>query len=174
MGRDKAFVEIGDVPMVRHVANALHTVTDDIIVVGKPGPVLDLPTLPDAGPPHRGPLAGVVAALRHVGGPIVVVAVDQPFLERAVLEALISRFDGSRPVVPVDEGILQVTCAAYPVGFLDGAERQLAAGGSLRRAVRHSSHDAWSDWPGDGRSWFSLDTPKRVDEAILRFGHPPM
>lgn len=167
-------VEIGRVPMIEHVARAARHVADHVIVVGRNEPILGIPSIPDDGPPQQGPLAGVVAALRAADGPILALAVDQPFLERELLERLVARFDGHRPVVPLDDGVLQVTCAVYPSSFLEIGERHVQEGGSLWRALRESDIDAWSDWPGDGRSWLSVDTPEAIDDALRRFGHPPM
>ncbi len=174
MGTDKATVEIGGVPMIDYVAGVARQVTRPVIVVGGVERSGTLRTIPDAGAPHQGPLAGVVAALRAAEGPILALAVDQPFVQREFLEQLLARFDGHRPVVPVDQGVLQVTCAVYPSGFLALGERHLQEGGSLWRALRESDLDAWKDWPGDGRSWLSIDTPEALEEAIGRFGHPPI
>jgi molybdopterin-guanine dinucleotide biosynthesis protein A len=82
-----------------------------------------------------------------------------------------------RPVVPVDEGERQTTCAAYPPGLGDLAREELEAGGSLQSLLDRTAFDPvveeeWRRWGEDGRSWFSADTPVRLAEGLARFGAP--
>ena len=180
MGRDKALVDVAGKPMVRRVADALEPVTDSLVVVGRSAPVADLATIPDEVVGPVGPLAGVAAAMASAlaaGGPlaaVVVVAVDLPFVRRDTLQRLVFGFEG-RAVIPVDQGVRQVTCAVYPAAWAAAARRELDGGGSLQSLLDrmpHRSVDApeWQAWDEDGRSWFSVDDEASLAEGLARFG----
>lgn len=174
MGTDKAFVEIHGRTMLASVAEALSAVVDDIVVVGR-AELEGYRAIPDE-TPHQGPLTGVVTALR-LGEDILCVAVDQPFLLQTTLRALAEAGrdqDQPRPVVPHVDGFTQVTCAFYPVAFLDTAARALEEGKPLWRALTESGYETFVAPPEeDGRSWLSIDTPEDLADATVRF-QPPM
>lgn len=178
MGRDKAYVEIDGRSMLSCVADTLAQVTGDIVVVGRTS-AGGYASVPDS-IPHKGPLAGVVTALRS-GASILAVAVDQPFVQIATLEALLRLAEDQLvverplPVVPHSDGFAQVTCAFYPANFLRTAEQALGQGSSLRTALGSFGYEPWTDFPPgeDGRSWFSVDTPEGLQEGLRRF-QPPM
>ncbi|HEY5650688.1 MAG TPA: NTP transferase domain-containing protein, partial [Acidimicrobiia bacterium] len=113
MGEDKALVEVAGRPMLAWVATALEASTDRILVAGpERAGWSDLTFVNDAGAPHRGPLAGVAAAMPHVdqGDLVVVVGVDQPWVRTETLRSIVAKFV-ERPVVPVPDGVRQTTCA---------------------------------------------------------------
>lgn len=177
MGEDKALVEIAERPMVSWVADALEDVCPRRVIAGRAVNLGGLVAIPDASEPHRGPLAGLVAALGD--GPetaVVLVAVDQPWVQARTVQALVERFTGV-PVVPIDEGIPQTTCAVYPKALLPAATDVFERGGSIRRLLEVVEFDAvgpetWATWGEDGRSWFSVDTPEAAVEGRRRFGAP--
>lgn len=178
MGRDKALVAIGGVPMVERVAAALRAVAGEVIVVGRTQPVAGLPALPDTVSGPRGPLAGLVAALAAAGGrPVVLVAVDQPLVVAATLANLAALAESVRAVVPMAGGARQVTCAVYPPAWAGEAAAELTDGGSIQSLLDRLPHvtvdeAVWRAWGEDGRSWMSVDTIDDVSraEAVLA-GH---
>lgn len=178
MGRDKALVEVGGVPMVERVAAALRAVAGEVIVVGRTQPVAGLPALPDTVSGPRGPLAGLVAALAAAGGrPVVLVAVDQPLVVAATLANLAALAESVRAVVPMAGGARQVTCAVYPPAWAGEAAAELTDGGSIQSLLDRLPHvtvdeAVWRAWGEDGRSWMSVDTIDDVSraEAVLA-GH---
>lgn len=171
MGRDKALVAIGGVPMVERVAAALRAVAGEVIVVGRTQPVAGLPALPDTVSGPRGPLAGLVAALAAAGGrPVVLVAVDQPLVVAATLANLAALAESVRAVVPMAGGARQVTCAVYPPAWAGEAAAELADGGSIQSLLDRLPHvtvdeAVWRAWGEDGRSWMSVDTIDDVSRA---------
>ncbi len=175
MGHDKAQVEVAGRPMVEWVVSAMREVCEDVVLAGSRETPAGLTCLPDPGTPHRGPLAGLVAALhefpgRHLG----VVAVDQPWIRVETMRRL-GNAAGGLAVVPVDGGVRQTTCAVYPPGLVATAEAELAGGGSMQSLLDVASFAPvvdWASWGEDGRSWFSVDTPEAIDEALRRFGDP--
>ncbi len=171
MGVDKALVELDGRPLVSHVAGALESVCDDIVVIGRREPVAGIESVPDDFDGRLGPAAGVATALRLAGTrPVVVSAVDQPFLRSATLHRLVD-FGGS--AIPQD-GVLQVMCAVYGPDLLDPVTWAVEDGVPLWRVMRMKARIVtdveWRSWGEDGRSWFSVDTPGALGEGVRRFG----
>lgn len=172
MGQDKADVMVRDATMLEMVGAAVDAATGHTILLG----------------PHRagwecwpdsvhvdGPLAGIATALaRAAEDVVVVVAVDHPFVRAATLDRLLDRCKG-RPVVPVDaHGVRQVTCAVYPTSISANAVEEANSGGSIQSLLDRVAFDAvvpeeWSEWREDGRSWFSVDSPEALGQALALF-----
>lgn len=176
MGLDKAEISIAGIPMVELVVAETRRLDADVVLVGGP-PRAGIPVLDDLRPGRRGPLAGLEAALVRGGGPVVLVAVDQPYVRAETLEGLLA-LDGDA-VVPVDAGHPQVTCAVYrrtclPAvqALLDDADGANLRGVLARVETTRVEEATWRGWGEDGRSWFSVDDPIRLDEALRRFGAP--
>ncbi|MGH8987609.1 MAG: molybdenum cofactor biosynthesis protein MoaE [Acidimicrobiales bacterium] len=136
MGRDKATLEVGGVPLARRVAGALAAATSLAVEVG-PG-TSGLPSVREE-PPGSGPLAAVVAGwaelVRRTGEklPAVVLACDLPWVTAELVSWLAGR-PGGVSVVPLRDGVAQPLCARWGVADLERAGAQLAAGErSLRR-----------------------------------------
>lgn len=175
MGVDKAHVRVGTKTMLDHVVTALRAVTDEVVVVGRSESLPDVSTLADLGTPHQGPLAGLLAAVEAFPASLLAVAaVDQPWIRSATLAHLLE-MAGRLPVVPVDDGIRQTTCAVYPSDALDGVREELEGGGSIQSLVDRASFrpvidTEWRSWDEDGRSWFSADSTIEIAEGVERFG----
>ena len=177
MGTDKALVEVAGRPMVEWVAAALTAVTDRMVIVGRVG--LDgFEAISDPVEGPVGPLAGVVAALAEAAASgstgVLVVAVDQPFLQPATLKGLVGLFEEAA-VVPVADGINQVTCAVYPVAWHADALAELQGGGSLQSLLNRTTPRLvlaaeWAEWGEDGASWFSVDDAESLAAGLERFG----
>lgn len=179
MGTDKAWVTVADRPMYEWVGQALEQVTGRVIVAGRAEPLGRYESVPDVGEAYRGPLSGLFAASNaHPSDPLLVVAVDQPWVQASTLRTVRLQFT-ELAVVPVDGGARQVLCAAYPAGLADLCAQELAAGGSIQSLIDVTSFDPVSDFEAeDGRSWFSADSPEAIADGLQRFGppgdHPPM
>ena len=163
--------------MLDHVVTALAEVSEEVVVVGRAESLPGVRTLPDIGTPHRGPLAGLVSAVEAFPTSLLaVVAVDQPWVRVMTLERLVDITD-RLPVVPVDDGIRQTTCAVYPSDALDGIRDELEGGGSIQSLLDRTSFrpvidTEWCAWGEDGRSWFSADSTADLAEGEERFGPP--
>ncbi|MEA2024292.1 MAG: molybdenum cofactor guanylyltransferase [Actinomycetota bacterium] len=174
MGSDKAAVPFASSTMLETVLNSVATVGDPI-VVGRTSAPNGVPAIPDRRQGSRGPLTGLEAVLEHEPGrTIVLVAVDHPFLRPQTLREMLA-LEGDA-VVPFDERWQQVTCAVYRPTFLRAASETLDAGcRSIISAldlvtVNLVGEVTWRSWDEDGRSWFSVDTPERLEEGLRRFG----
>lgn len=171
MGSDKALVEVDGEPMVERVARTLNLVCDDLLVVGRDGFLGGVPCIPDDHPGRLGPAAGVATALRVAAGrPVLVVAVDQPFLRIETLRYLASM---EQTTVPRDD-VLQITCALFTSEVLGAITAAVDDRVPLWKVVREKARivdeSEWRSWGEDGRSWFSVDTPASLVEGLKLFG----
>jgi molybdopterin-guanine dinucleotide biosynthesis protein A len=171
MGRDKALVELRGIPLVTHVATALRSVCDSLLVVGREGTLEGIESVPDDRSGPLGPGAGVATALRIAEGrPVLAVAVDQPFVRAETLQRL---SDGGGSIIPQD-GVLQVTCAVYGPELTDAVVAAVDDGVPVWRVVRDRARIVtdveWRSWGEDGRSWYSVDTLEALAEGTARFG----
>ena len=141
MGRDKALLPVGGVPMALLQARKLEIVCGRAAFVGKePGPfaALGFPFVPD-GTAERAALHGLVAALAwSPDEENLVLAADVPAVAPELLAALLVRLaaSGAPAVVPTGAGHPQPLCAAWARKTLP-ALRAAVAGGvlSMRRAL---------------------------------------
>jgi molybdopterin-guanine dinucleotide biosynthesis protein A len=116
-GVSKAMLELDGRPLAAHVAEALAQVCDHLAVVCKPDTELpDLPGVERWEEPvePRHPLTGIVHALERAGGPVLVCAVDMPWVTadacRSILAAASS---GSAAAVATAAGTICPVFAAY-------------------------------------------------------------
>lgn len=148
MGRDKAWLELDGVPLLRHVVEQAASVCELVVVAAAPGQAL--PELPPRvrrvdDPPAlhgRGPLAGLVAglhALEHAGIELAALSsCDAIGLAPAHLHFVLAQLD-ARPevigVVPSEGERLHPLAGAVRVGpalarahaLLDAGEARLSA-----------------------------------------------
>jgi molybdopterin-guanine dinucleotide biosynthesis protein A len=141
MGRDKALLPLGGVPMALLQAQKLARVCGGVAFVGKePGPfaTIGFPFVTDLAA-ERAALHGLLAALEWSPEELtVVLAADVPRVSSTLLAALLARLEasGAAAVVPVDAGFPHPLCAAWSKGALPALRLAVAAGDlSLRRAV---------------------------------------
>ena len=182
MGEDKATVEVAGRPMSAWVSEALRaalTASGHIVVLGNT-PVTGITQVQDR--PGAGPLSGLAAVadvaelLGVAPQAVLIVAIDHPWVIPNTLRHLVDRYDG-RAVVPVHHGVRQVTCAVYPMSVVaaasDAAPAAMGFQGLLDdRDVDEVAPQTWMDWGEDGRSWFSVDEPRRITLGLERFGPP--
>lgn len=170
MGAPKAAIDLEGRSFSEWVQRALSDRT--IVFVG--GDVPDVRSIDDAD--GSGPTAGLAAALTLGADAVLLVAVDQPWLRRETVEHLIDRYAGV-PIVPVDDGVRQVTCAIYPAALSPAAAALAADGRALQAVLDDIEVDEvtpaeWHTWGEDGRSWFGADTPSEIAAGLARFGSP--
>jgi molybdopterin-guanine dinucleotide biosynthesis protein A len=172
MGQDKSDVLVRDQTMLEMVGAAIRRTADQVVLLGPEREGWE--SWPDIISAH-GPLAGITTALGTTSHDmVVVVAVDHPFVRPQTLTALVERC-AELPVVPVDDhGTRQVTCAAYPTMIADVAREEAESGGSIQSLLDRVAFDPvtpkeWESWGEDGRSWFSIDSPGALEEALTRF-----
>jgi molybdopterin-guanine dinucleotide biosynthesis protein A len=176
MGRDKAALPFGDLPLLAWMVQRVATVCHPVIVVAK-----DANAYRDCGAtviadrwPSEGPLVGLHAGLTAVTTEYAAaVACDLPFVEPALLAGLIGLSPGWSAVVPEALGNVHPLCAIYHRSVAEHAENLLRrGGGSLRRLlaepalrVRMISDDDLRAWDPSLRSFTNVNTPEEYDKA---------
>ena len=118
MGRDKAWIELNDQPLiVRAFAVVREAGIQEILISGRVGvdySALGCPVLQDL-EPDRGPLGGIERALAVASHPLVLVlAVDLPKITPLLLRKLAQHCQPGTGVVPECNGQLEPLAAIYP------------------------------------------------------------
>lgn len=175
MGRDKALMEIGNVPLLLRIARLLQPLVASVAVIGPPEryPDLGLPIFPDdrAG---LGPLGGIATALRLSASDwTLVVGCDMPYLNAAWLGYLISRGVASAAdaVLPATPRGPEPLCAVYRRSCAPVIAVALASGvrkitqGLAGLAVEEVAEPEWEAFDSDGRLFKNVNTPADYDEA---------
>jgi len=166
LGRDKAAVVVGGLPLLDRVLRAAGPVAGRLLVAGPRRPLLagtPVPTWCREDPPGGGPVAGVAAALAQVRTPrVFVLAVDLPFLTVDALRVLAAAGPAAVAVdaAGVDQGLLGV----WPTAALRAALPVDPAGRSWRR-VTAGIRAARVRLPGDPAPETDCDTAADLDLA---------
>lgn len=135
MGAPKAGIELAGRPLIAYAIEAIATAGLEPVVVAKPDseiPDVDCPVIrePDS-TPHAA--AGILAALRASGGPVVVMACDMPFVAPQLV-AWLAGLDA--PVaVPKVGGRLHPLLARYTPPVEAALEQAVRDGAPLQRMV---------------------------------------
>ena len=170
LGGAKATAELAGKPLIAYPLAALADAGLDPFVVAKPGvemPALAAEVVLESAEP-RHPLAGIVAALRHAGRPVVVLGCDFPFVPPALLLYIAGALEPL--VVPAPGGDAQPLVARWSPTLLPELEASLAREEPLRRTVASLSPRLLDDAEltpfGDpARTFFNVNTPADLRAA---------
>lgn len=130
MGRDKAFLDVGGVPMIRRVLDALASVCAEVLIVTKTPQAYEHLGVRVAhdDDPRQAALVGLCAGLRAAQTPVAFAAgCDLPFLSPAAVRYLAGLLPGWEAVVPRVEGRWHPLHAIYAAAATPGIEAALAA-----------------------------------------------
>jgi molybdopterin-guanine dinucleotide biosynthesis protein A len=131
MGRDKSFVPFEGRPMIEVVRDRVAGLGDELILITnnpEPYAYLNLPAFGDIYA-DCGPLGGIHSALANAASPhVLMVACDMPWLNRDLLEYLISLRKIADIVVPRLDKFPEPLHAVYSKACLDPIETKLKAG----------------------------------------------
>jgi molybdenum cofactor guanylyltransferase len=179
MGRDKATLRVGGVELARGVVEAASRVADPVVLVapeGHPAAALARRSgLRLVADPGEGPLPAIVAALRAVQAPhLLVLAADHPRLRAALLDLLVAERAGGEAVAcrrgprlePLVAVYQRAAALAAAGALLERGERSPRA---LLAALRTSviEEPRWRRADPDGASFVDLDDPADL-AAFLR------
>ncbi|MBC7250409.1 MAG: molybdenum cofactor guanylyltransferase [Anaerolineae bacterium] len=174
LGRDKAFLEIGGIPLIERVLERLQQIGDEVLVVTndpEPFAYLKLPVLKDV-QPGQGVLGGLYTGLRAARHQYsLVIACDMPFLDPKLLRYMVILAPGHDVVIPYVQGMYEPLHAIYSQNCLEPIERVLAQG--KRRIVdffpavrvRHVSEEEVSILDPQLLSFFNINTPEDLSRA---------
>lgn len=133
----KAAVELDGRPLAAHVADVLTQVCERVAIVCKPE--TELPQLEgverwDEPEEPRHPLTGIVHALEEADGPVLVCAVDMPWVTPDACRSLLDAAPGAVAAVAVGEGEMCPVFAVYAPDAL-GTLKSAPADAPLRETV---------------------------------------
>ena len=167
MGGPKAWLDFHGTTLLEAAVSALAPGAEEVLVAAPPG--VSLPATPgrrvyDPGP-GLGPLGGIAAGLARMRSDVaVVVAVDMPRVDVALVQRLAAALGQAQVAVPFVQGRLHGTCAAYastalPVvnALIDGGERRVSSLLERLDAVRVEGIDA--------EKLLNLNYPAQLEEA---------
>lgn len=180
MGQDKASIEVRrGVSQLDYQVSLLSSFCSDVAVCVGPASRLGLDTPDGVSELYdvenvRGPIAGVLAALRGAGDrAVLAVACDMPFLESSHLVQLLNRRDPvkSATCFVASDGQPDPMCCVYEASVLPLLE-QFVAGSkfSLRRFLAESDVELVE--PVDASFLASVNDPQQLVDARKRFGQP--
>ena len=180
MGREKALLDIGGVPLIVRTAQLVESVAGSATVVGEtPGiRALGLHTVADDWP-GAGPLGGIATALRVSRAPwSLVVACDLPYLTKAWLEYLVSRglASDADAVIAMNASGAEPLCAAYGASA-EWAIRSAVSLGNLKvRSMLENLRgeviepQEWKRFDSEGYLFKNMNSPEDYEEARERLG----
>jgi molybdopterin-guanine dinucleotide biosynthesis protein A len=140
MGKDKALLPLPgheQITFVDHVATLLATVGREVLLVARDATsALDYVSLANVRivtdqVPDQGPLMGLysgLSAMHPAATHALVVAVDMPFVQPALLTYLLSHLQPNAILMPVVQSAPQVLLAVYPRSILPIVEECLRQG----------------------------------------------
>jgi molybdenum cofactor guanylyltransferase len=165
MGRDKALLPLPGserLTFVEHLNTMLTACCSEVVLVARDAEqaaeyaFAGIHTITDEAP-DIGPLMGLYSGLQAItASHALVIAVDMPFVQPAVVRLLLSQPLDDALLVPVVNGFHQVLLAVYPRSILPAVAERLRAG---RR---------------DPRSLLEVARVRSIDEAQLRAVDPQL
>jgi molybdopterin-guanine dinucleotide biosynthesis protein A len=174
MGTDKSFVLFEGRPMIENVLDTVSGLGDEtLLITNKPDEYehLNLSMVSDVYP-GLGPLGGIFTAVHAASHPhTLIVACDMPWLNRPLLEYMISLRQTADVVVPRWEKFPEPLHAIYSKACLDPIEEKLKAkmlkitvffGQVVVRFVERAEIERFDK---DGRSFANINSPQDLKEA---------
>jgi molybdopterin-guanine dinucleotide biosynthesis protein A len=161
MGTDKALLEIAGRTMIERIVEQTAGLGEPIIITNTPERYahLGLPTFADV-LPGKGALGGLYTAIQAAAQPYaLVLACDMPFVNRPLLEYMISLAPNFEAVVPRLNGEAEPFRALYSKACLDPIRRALEAG--KMRVI--------SFFPDMNLRWLEEDEIRQFDPELLTF-----
>lgn len=180
MGRDKASADLAGKPMIARVAERLRPQVGALAINAPEGFAagIDLPLVPDTMAGHPGPLAGVLAGLRHAAMTpgathMLTVPADTPFLPPDLVTRLESAAGAPDQIVlAASAGQVHPVVALWPLSLADDLEAWLADPGNRRLQAFIARHPSIAvDFPALATSvgtldpFFNVNTPDDLATA---------
>jgi molybdopterin-guanine dinucleotide biosynthesis protein A len=178
MGRDKALLELGGVPLIVRTVRLVEAVVGSAMVVGDSAAfrALGLRTIADDWP-GAGPLGGIATALRASSAPwSLIVACDLPYLTKPWLDYAVGRAVASQAdaVIPMNATGTEPLCAVYHRRAEPGIRGPLALGNrkvkdaieSLRVEIIEPAE--WKAFDSEGYLFKNMNSPEDYEEARAR------
>jgi molybdopterin-guanine dinucleotide biosynthesis protein A len=131
MGTDKATVTLGGRSLLDHVIERLRPQVS-ALALNAPAAFAapdGLPVIADVVPGHRGPLSGILTAMRHVAdlhphaSHVLTVPIDSPFLPRDLMEQLSNDAHANDAIaIAASAQAMHPVCGLWPVSLADALQ----------------------------------------------------
>ncbi len=175
MGRDKAFLPVGERRVIDRVLSRVEALSDDLFInTNRPEQYrqFGLPLVADIYP-HKAALGGIYTAIRAARYPaVLVVGCDMPFLNPGLLAYLMRLAPTADIVTPlVEAGQPETLHAVYGKNCLPAIEAQLQAdnlrilGFFAEVTVRYVDRAEVARFDPDFHSFINLNTPQDWRQA---------
>lgn len=183
MGTDKALLPLANAPhgtFLAHLAATLSSLSNELLLVARDEEQAARYRVAAAGVrividkvPDYGPLMGIYSGLSAIqAAKALVVAVDMPFVQSALVSLLLARASDTAMTVPVVNSVPQVLCAVYPRSFLPQIETNIAQGKRDPRSLLTSAPVQYIDETQlravdpQLRSFINVNTPEEWRECL--------
>lgn len=173
-GRPKGLIELGGLPIIARVVDAIAPAVDDLLVVTNTPELyafLGLPMVPDVFPDH-GPLGGIYSGLKAAPGDAAfTVACDMPFVHTEIVRLVVQLAREADVVVPRVGDQLETLHAVYGKTCLAHIEQRLLAGrlkvaGFFDRVrVLEIPEAAFASYRAPEVAFMNVNTPDELDRA---------
>jgi len=175
LGRDKTTMRLhGGLEMALHMAELLERLTPVVWIScrpGKPRFTKKYKLLFDE-VEGMGPFGGVITALRHAKGPVLVAPCDLPFMDQRTLESLVERWRRREPETLMTTflqratGYIEALVSIYEHEALARFEEALNQGNRKIYQVvppERRSHVPYE--PHEARPFFNINSPEDLESA---------
>ncbi len=170
MGRDKAFLDAGGVPLIDYMVARLKPIAMEVLISARDASAFKRPVvLDEISTPCS--LAGIHALLKAAREPaLFVCAVDMPYVHEGLIAHLLDQLDSFDAVLPQGESGIEPLHGIYTKACLPGIDRAVAAGKfKITDAVSECNVRVLpireSEWLYKGHSPFTnLNLPADYDE----------
>lgn len=181
MGTTKALLPLPGQPsetFLSHLTSTLAPLCAEVLVVARDPAQFAGVALPDTRvvfdeKPGGGPLMGLYSGLKAIqSSTALVVAVDMPFVQPALLAFLLAHSQENTLLVPIVAGVPQVLLAIYPSSILPQIEILLKQGKRAPRAllevapVLYIEEARLREVDPQLRSFIGVNTPEDLKEVM--------
>ena len=175
MGTDKAFLEVGGVPLIERVIGVLSPIFQTLAIVSKESKkfssIKEVQLIQDLFPEQHA-LGGIYTALSHFRGKdCFVFSCDLPFLNPGLIRAMMREMNGYDALIPQSRYGLEPLHALYSGRCLDDIERQIHERhwnlAALLQKIKFSVLDLTVLRASDPEelSFFNINTPEELEKA---------
>ena len=179
MGRDKAMLAPGGIPLLMRTAGLVAPLAGPPIIVGPPTryAALGYNVIPDDAP-GLGPLGGIATALRHSNQPWnLILGCDLPFITPDWLDYLIGRAveSSADAVIPQSVAGAEPLCAMYRKTCVTPVLAAIAKGvrkvtdGFAGLTIESVPPQEWKPFDESGQLFKNMNTPEDFEEADAMF-----
>ena len=175
IGREKAFLKIGERTFIEEQVSSLKKIFDEIIIVTnnrRNFKDMDVKVVTDI-VPHSGPMGGLFTGLA-VSSNIhcFVIGCDMPLINLELIKFMIDEIKENDIVIPLSSKGKETLFAIYSINCLETIKRQIELK-NLKlinilkyHKVRYTSQKEIETYDPEGFSFFNVNSPKDYEEVL--------